>query len=149
MTTPEVFAELDPPPRLLMGPGPVGVDPRVQGDYALERGADIDTPERLVASERFLAAIHARVGDTIDVAARYDPQLRVFGGRRAVVISGVGRFYFAATGEPMAALPIATLQAMQGASGTDRVAAFMARVRPGVSVEAVRRDLARIRFDPE
>ena len=29
MTTPEVFAELDPPPRLLMGPGPVGVDPRV------------------------------------------------------------------------------------------------------------------------
>jgi (S)-ureidoglycine-glyoxylate aminotransferase len=29
MTTPEVFAELDPPPRLLKGPGPVGVDPRV------------------------------------------------------------------------------------------------------------------------
>lgn len=29
MTTPEIFAELDPPPRLLMGPGPVGVDPRV------------------------------------------------------------------------------------------------------------------------
>ena len=29
MSTPEVFAELDPPPRLLMGPGPVGVDPRV------------------------------------------------------------------------------------------------------------------------
>ena len=29
MTKPELFAELDPPPRLLMGPGPVGVDPRV------------------------------------------------------------------------------------------------------------------------
>ncbi len=25
----EIFGELDPPPRLLMGPGPVGVDPRV------------------------------------------------------------------------------------------------------------------------
>ncbi len=27
MTT--LFSELNPPPRLLMGPGPVGVDPRV------------------------------------------------------------------------------------------------------------------------
>jgi (S)-ureidoglycine-glyoxylate aminotransferase len=26
---PQLFGELDPPPRLLMGPGPVGVDPRV------------------------------------------------------------------------------------------------------------------------
>ena len=26
---PELFGELNPPPRLLMGPGPVGVDPRV------------------------------------------------------------------------------------------------------------------------
>jgi putative ABC transport system permease protein len=121
----------------------LGVDPRVQGDYELQQGADIDAPGRMVVSDRFLRAAAVRVGDTLDVAARYDPQLRAYGGRRRVVVTGVGRFYFAATGEPMVALPIGALQAMQGPAGTDRVAAFMARVRPGASIEAVRLDIER------
>jgi putative ABC transport system permease protein len=121
----------------------LGVDPTVQGDYELVRGGDIDAPGRLVVGESFLAAAGVRIGDTVDVAARYDPQLRTYAGRRRVVLTGVGRFFFASTGEPMVALPIGELQAMQGAAGTDRVAAFMARVRPGASVEAVRRDIER------
>src|SRR6185312_4793491 len=57
----------------------LGVDPQVQGDYELQRGADITAPDRLVASETFLRAAGVRIGDTIDVAASFDPQLRTYG----------------------------------------------------------------------
>jgi putative ABC transport system permease protein len=121
----------------------LGVDPRVQGDYELLHGADIVTRDRLVVSEKFLRAAGVQIGDSIDIASSYDPQLRAYGGRRRVIVSGTARFYFASTGEPMVAVPLGELQAMQGAAGHDRVAAFMARVRPGADVESVRRDIER------
>jgi putative ABC transport system permease protein len=121
----------------------LGVDPRVQGDYELLHGADIVTRDRLVVSEKFLRAAGVQIGDSIDIASSYDPQLRAYGGRRRVIVSGTARFYFASTGEPMVAVPLGELQAMQGAAGHDRVAAFMARVRPGADVERVRRDIER------
>ena len=121
----------------------LGDDPRVQGDYELLRGADITAPDRLVASEAFLAAARVRLGDTLDVAARFDPQLRTYGGRRRVVVSGVARFYFASAAAPLVALPLGTLQAMRGAEGADRVSAFMARVRDDRLVDAVKRDVER------
>jgi putative ABC transport system permease protein len=121
----------------------LGSDPRVQGDYALLRGADMLAPDRLVASEAFLQAAGVRVGDTLDVAARFDPQLRTYGGRRRVVVSGVARFHFASAAAPLVALPIGELQAMRGEEGADRVSAFMARVRDDRQVDAVRRDVER------
>jgi len=121
----------------------LGVDPAVQGDYELQRGADITAPDRLVASETFLRVANVRVGDTLDVAASFDPQLRTYGGRRRLVVSGVARFLFAPAADPVVAVPLAELQAMRGDEGRDRVSAFMARVRDDAAVEPVRRDIER------
>jgi putative ABC transport system permease protein len=121
----------------------LGTDPRVQGDYALLRGEDIVASDRLVASESFMREAGVRVGDTLDVAAAFDPQLRTYGGRRRVVVSGVARFYYGSAGATLVALPLRQLQAMRGDDGEDRVSAFMARVRDGADPEAVRGDVER------
>ena len=120
----------------------LGVRPAVQGDYELLGGRDL-ADGRLVANAEFLRAAGARVGDTVDLAAGFDPQVRQYVGRRRFVVTGVARFFYTSAGQPVAAVPLAALQAMRGAEGRDRVSAFMARVRDGADVESVRRDVER------
>jgi putative ABC transport system permease protein len=116
----------------------VGVDPGVQGDYELLRGANASAPDRVVANEAYLTLTGRRIGDTLDVAVGFDPQFRSYTGRRALLLVGVGRFYYTASNQAVLAIPLETLQAMSGAARTDRVSLFMAKVRDGASVEAVR-----------
>ena len=112
----------------------IGMDPSVQADYELLSGS----PTAGVANQAFLDAAHARVGDTIDVVAGYDTQLRTYTGRRQIVISGTGRFFYTAAGESVIAVPLATLQAMGGTATADRASLLMAKVRDGVDPDVVR-----------
>jgi len=133
----------------------LGVDPGAQGDYELLAGRDVDPPPRsapaapgaplhVVFSDGLLAATGARVGDTVDVAAGYDPQLRTYAGRRRAVVSGRARFRYLAAGQRAAALALPALQSMRGAAGSDRVSLLMLRVREGADVEALRRWAERV-----
>src|SRR5829696_2470567 len=63
----------------------LGIDPSVQGDYQLLEGNDPSAPNTLVASDALLRRVGARIGDTLDVAAGFDPQLRTYAGRRKLV----------------------------------------------------------------
>jgi putative ABC transport system permease protein len=120
----------------------IGLDPRSQGDYELVAGRDPAGPDDLVANDELLRAIGKSVGDTIDVAAGYDPQLRAYAGRRRVTIVGRARFIYLAAGQLAAAVPLATLQAMTtrgtGGQRADRVSLIMIRLRQGADVERVR-----------
>jgi len=115
----------------------VGIDPATQADYQLEQGAPIADPDRIVVNAAFLARARSRVGDTLDVATGLDPQLRGFSGRRRLVIVGVGRFFYTSADEPVAAVPIMTLQAMGGPQRTDRVSLFLAKVREPANADSV------------
>ncbi len=121
----------------------LGLIPAVQGDYERRTGADPTRPDQLVANDAFLRATGAHVGDTLDVAAGYDPQLRQYAARRRMTLVGTARFYYMVADRPVVALPLATLQTMRGADGADRASAFMARVADGADVEAVRASLER------
>ncbi len=66
----------------------LGVDPSVQGDYELLEGSDPGPGDALVASDALLRATHAHIGDTLDVAVGFDPQLRTYTGRRRIVVVG-------------------------------------------------------------
>jgi putative ABC transport system permease protein len=120
----------------------IGLDPRSQGDYELVAGRDPAAPDELVASDDLLRAIGKTVGDTVDAAAGYDPQLRAYAGRRRVTIVGRARFIYLAAEQRAAALPLATLQAMTtrepGGRRADRVSLVMVRLREGADVERVR-----------
>lgn len=115
----------------------VGLDPVTQADYELEAGAPIAAPDRIVANAAFLQRAQARVGDTLDVAAAFDPQLRGYVGRRRLTLVGIGRFFYTAADEPVVAVPIATLQIMGGPQRADRASLFLAKVRPGANADSV------------
>ncbi len=119
----------------------IGLDPRFQGDYELVAGRDPNRADELVANDELLRAI-GKVGDTVDVAAGYDPQLRAYAGRRRVTIVGRARFIYLAAEQQAAALPLATLQSMMArgddAARADRVSLVMVRVREGADVERLR-----------
>jgi putative ABC transport system permease protein len=121
----------------------LGVHAREQGDYELLEGSDLVGAGSLVANDELLAATGARLGDTLTVAAGYDPQLRTYAGTRRLLIAGRARFLYAAAGQLAVALPLETLQAMSGPERADRVSLFMVKARDGADVEAVRRWIER------
>jgi putative ABC transport system permease protein len=117
----------------------LGVDPAAQGDYDLLSGSDALAPDALVVNDEFLRGTGAHLGDTLEVAAGYNPQLRTFSGERRLVVSGRARFLYLAAGQSAAALQIGTLQEMTGRSHDDEVSLFMVRLKEGADVEAARR----------
>ena len=115
----------------------LGVDPTSQGDYRLAAGRDATEPNTIVANEDFLRAAGARVGDTLHVAAGFDPQLRTHSGERALVVSGRARFLYLAAGQLAVAIPLHTLQQMTARE--DRVSLFMVRLRDANRIDDVRK----------
>ncbi len=116
----------------------LGVRPAVQGDYAVEQGNDVTAPDDVVASAAFLARVGASVGDTLEVAAGYDAQLRSWTARRRVRVAGRAKFLYLASDQGAMALPLATLQALVAPGGADDVSLFMVRTDDGVDAEALR-----------
>jgi putative ABC transport system permease protein len=115
----------------------LGVDPTAQGDYEILSGREPGAANEMVANAELLSAVGANIGDTIVVAAGYDPQLRSFAGRRMAHIVGTAHFLYLAAGQRAAALPIGTLQAMRGEPARDRASLMMVRAAKGVSVDSV------------
>jgi putative ABC transport system permease protein len=109
----------------------------VQTDYRLESGRDVAAPDEVVANELYLAALGAQLGDTVHVAAGYDPQMRRYAGERTLRVVGTARFVMLSGGELAAALPLRTMQEMGGDARRDRVSVVLVRVADGVDVAGV------------
>jgi putative ABC transport system permease protein len=122
----------------------LGIEPAVEADYELVAGHHPTSPDEIVANDALLAAIGRKVGDTVRVASGYDAQMRSLAGERLVRISGRVRFIYLAFEQRAAALPIASLRAMNGAAYTDRVSLAMVRLRAGVDVERERAGIERL-----
>jgi putative ABC transport system permease protein len=116
----------------------LGVDPTVQGDYEFLSGRDITTPDAIVANDYLLKKLGARFGDTLNVAAGYDPQTRTYSGQRTLVLTGSARFIYGATEQAAAAVRRETVEALGGGSRRDRASLFMVRVRKGANPDSVR-----------
>lgn len=117
----------------------LGIDPRVQGDYRLASGRDATEANSIVANDDFLRATGARVGDTLRVAAGFDPQLRTHSGERALMVAGRARFLYLASGQLAVAIPLRTLQQMTGAAREDRVSLVMVRVRDASKIGDIKK----------
>ena len=121
----------------------LGIDPAVQGDYQLLEGAEPTASNTIVVSDAFLRAAKAHVGDTLDIAVGFDPQLRTYQGRQRLVISGRARFTYLSAEDRAVALRLATVQAMVGGQRADRVSLFMVRTAPNVDPEVARAAIER------
>lgn len=115
----------------------IGIDPAVQGDYEITAGRAPASSNEFVANDDFIRDAHLSLGDTVAAAAGYDPQLRSFAGRRTLTFVGRAHFLYMAGGQHAAAVPIATLQAMQGERSRDRASLFMVRAATNANVDTV------------
>jgi putative ABC transport system permease protein len=115
----------------------------VQGDYKVLTGRAPVGDNEVAANDALLGAIGAHIGDTVRVAAGYDPQFRAFTGQRTFRVVGRVHFIYLSAGERALAVPLPTLQAMEGPSRADRVSLMMVRLRPSANVEAARAAIER------
>ncbi|MFN2636770.1 MAG: ABC transporter permease [Gemmatimonadaceae bacterium] len=116
----------------------LGINPAVQGDYELMSGRDIAAADAIVANDYLLRQLGSKMGDTLDVATGYDPQARVYSGRRRLVLTGRARFIYGAREQSAAAMRRATLESMLEPARRDRASLFMVRVAKGADAERVR-----------
>jgi putative ABC transport system permease protein len=115
----------------------LGIDPSIQGDYELLSGRDVTTPDAIVVNDYLLRQLGARIGDTLNVAAGYDPQTRTYSGQRKLVVTGLAKFIYGAVNQSSSAMRRETLEGMNGRP-PDRASLFMVRVREGADAEQVR-----------
>jgi len=116
----------------------LGVNPSVQGDYGILSGSDPIAPNQIAVNDEFIRATGVKVGDTIDVATGYNPQLRTYAGSRKLIVSGRVRFLYGAANQLATAMQLATLQEMGGPSRANDASLFMIKVRDDAAVESVR-----------
>jgi putative ABC transport system permease protein len=115
----------------------LGVHPALQGDYSLESGRDIGGAEDVVANGDFLRLSGMSVGDTLLLAAGYNPLLRATSGEQRLVIRGEARFLYLSDAQPAVALALRTLQEMTGAAREDRVSLLMVRTRDSAHIDTL------------
>jgi putative ABC transport system permease protein len=115
----------------------LGIDPKVQGDYELISGSDVTKPDAIAVNDYLLRQLGARIGDTLSVAAGYDPQTRTYSGQRKLVLTGLVKFIYGANDQSSSAMRRETLEKMRP-EARDRASLFMIRVRDGGDAEQVR-----------
>ena len=116
----------------------LGVNPSVQGDYGMLSGSDPIAKDAIAVNDEFIKATGVKIGDTIDVATGYNPQLRTYAGSRKLVVTGRVRFLYGAANQLATAMQLSTLQEMGGPSRANRASLFMIKVRDDGQVEKVR-----------
>ena len=121
----------------------LGVNPSVQGDYGVLGGSDPLSPDAIAVNDEFERATGVKIGDTIDVATGYDPQLRTYSGSRRLVVTGRVRFLYGAANQLATAMQISTLQQMGGPTRADDASLFMLKVRSDAEVESTRQWIER------
>ena len=121
----------------------LGVDPAVQGDFEVVAGRSPRLANEFVASDDFIRATSAKLGDTLSAAAGFDPQLRAVTGRRVLVLVGRAQFVYMPAAQNAVALPLQTLQDMRGEPARDRVSLFMVRASSNDNVDRILAEIER------
>jgi putative ABC transport system permease protein len=116
----------------------LGVNPSVQGDYGMLSGSDPIARDAIAVNDEFIKATGVKIGDTVDVATGYNPQLRTYAGSRKLVVTGRVKFLYGAANQVATAMQLSTLQEMGGPSRANRASLFMIKVRDDAQVENVR-----------
>lgn len=107
-----------------------GLDPDAQANYQVETGADLlpgDTTG-LILSRPVAALLGARVGDTVRLVSRLDPQVAVAGVERRLVVRGLVRFLYDYKGQLSVGTVLPVMQELARLREADRASALVVKV---------------------
>jgi hypothetical protein len=114
------------------------VQPESQGVYRVVAGADLapgDTSGLLVSAPAAALLGNARVGDTIMLAGRLDPQIAAAGEDRALVVRGMVEWLYDFRGQPSVGAVLPVMQRLARQSTTDPASLVLVRARSDSMVE--------------
>jgi putative ABC transport system permease protein len=124
-----------------------GVDPAGQGLYDVESGADLAPGDTtgLLLSAPVIALTGWKVGDTITLQGRLDPETMRAAVERRLVVRGQARFLYDAADQRSVGVEFRTMQRLGRFPDRDVASMAMVKVRPDDLVESVA-DRIRSRF---
>lgn len=122
-----------------------GIDPAGQGLYQLDRGQDLVSRDTtgLLVSQAVAAATGWRIGDTVTVEGRLDPQSAVAQIERRLVVRGLVTWFYDSKDQLSVGANYRVLQRLGRFPDDDVASMVMVKVKEGVDVEAVADRIAR------
>ena len=116
-----------------------GIQPEAQGLYTVESGRDLQPADTLGVLMSVPAAtiLKARIGDTINLAGRLDPQVVTVARGRSLVVRGIVRWAYDYRGQPSVGAVLPVMQALAGQREGDRASLLMVKVRDDSAAERV------------
>ena len=124
-----------------------GVQPESQGIYRVMAGADLapaDTTGLLLSAAAAAVLGGARVGDTVMLAGRLDPQIAAAAEDRSLVVRGMVEWLYDYRGQPSVGAVLPVMQRLARQATGDPASLVLVRARADSMVEPL---VARLRAD--
>jgi len=124
-----------------------GVQPESQGIYRVMAGADLapaDTTGLLLSAAAAAVLGGARVGDTVMLAGRLDPQIAAAAEDRSLVVRGMVEWLYDYRGQPSVGAVLPLMQRLARQATGDPASLVLVRARADSMVEPL---VARLRAD--
>ena len=124
-----------------------GIEPEAQSLYQLTAGRDLlpgDTAG-VVLSQPAARLLHARVGDTVTLLGRLDPQVVTAAVGRRLVVRGMVRWLYDYRGQPSVGTALPVMQRLARHNSADRASIVLVKARVDGQVPALA-DALRTRF---
>jgi putative ABC transport system permease protein len=116
-----------------------GIQPEAQALYTVQSGGDLEPADTLgvLLSVPAATLLKARVGDTISLAGRLDPQIVTAVRGRTLAVRGIVRWAYDYRGQPSVGAVLPVMQALAGQKEGDRASLLMVKVRYDSAAENV------------
>jgi putative ABC transport system permease protein len=116
-----------------------GIEPGAQALYTVEAGHDLSPSDTVGVLLSVPAAnrLQARVGDTVSLVGRLDPQVVTAGRGRDLVVRGLVRWVYDYRGQPSVGTVLPVMQTLAGQRVGDRASLLMVRIRDDGAAERV------------
>jgi len=120
-----------------------GIDPAAQGFYQLEQGADLTPGDTtgILLSAPVAQLIGAKLGDSVTLVGRLDPQMAAAAVERRLVVRGMVRWLYDYRGQPSVGAVVPVIQDLSRLRAEDRASAVVVRVRSDAEAGPVSRRL--------
>ena len=116
-----------------------GIQPEAQGIYQVQRGSDLTPHDTLgvLLSTPAAGLLGARVGDTVSLVGRLDPQVATAAVSRQLVVRGIVRWAYDYRGQPSVGAILPVMQSLATGSPDDRASLLLVKVRDDAVAPAV------------
>jgi putative ABC transport system permease protein len=116
-----------------------GIEPDAQALYTVESGSDLEPADTLgvLLSVPAATLLRARIGDTVRLVGRLDPQVVTAGRHRNLVVRGIVRWVYDYRGQPSVGAVLTVIQTLAGQREGDRASLLMVKVRDDGASESV------------